>query len=174
MILCGIDPGLHGAVAFLYDDHAEVYSIPIEEVDTGKKTKKGKPKIKEVYKEQELLSLLSKVKPDFVMIESQHYRPKDHAYILSKLMYGYALVKGICMGLGYDVRTITSAAWKKKIGLPTGATKENSLVLAWELFPNLSDQLKLQQDHDKAEALLIAYYGKILAEKAGKPKRKRK
>lgn len=65
---------------------------------------------------------------------------------------------------------VTPAKWKKHFGLK-GSDKEPSRQRALELFPLTAEQLKRKMDHPRAEALLIARYGGLLAkiEAGGEP-----
>ncbi|OMP07387.1 hypothetical protein COLO4_07383 [Corchorus olitorius] len=62
-----------------------------------------------------------------------------------------------------DAPLVSSPLWKKEFELTgAGSTKDDSRRIASTLFPSLSDQLKRKKDHGRAEALLIAAYGKGL------------
>ena len=52
----------------------------------------------------------------------------------------------------------TPAQWKRKHGL--SKDKEASRRLALDLFPSLAERLRRKKDADRAEALLIAAYGR--------------
>ena len=54
---------------------------------------------------------------------------------------------------------INPVKWKKEVGLPKGAAKELSISLAKNLFPDSSKFLTRKKDHNRAEAILIGYYG---------------
>ncbi|CAN1250157.1 Holliday junction resolvase MOC1, chloroplastic [Linum perenne] len=75
--------------------------------------------------------------------------------------FGYGLWIGILVASGYSVVPVPSLTWKNKFRL-TGenATKDESRRLASTLFPSLSSSLTRKKDHGRAEALLIAAYGK--------------
>jgi crossover junction endodeoxyribonuclease RuvC len=57
------------------------------------------------------------------------------------------------------MRKVQPATWKDWYSL-TGKKKAASLHTARTLFPALTDRLKLQKHHNRAESLLIAHYGR--------------
>lgn len=81
--------------------------------------------------------------------------------------FGYGLWIGILVGLGFSVVPVPSLLWKNKFEL-TGSmsTKDDSRRVASALFPSLSSELRRKKDHGRAEALLIAAYGKGLKMKS--------
>ncbi|MBA0836025.1 hypothetical protein Goarm_008269 [Gossypium armourianum] len=77
--------------------------------------------------------------------------------------FGYGLWIGILVASGFSVVPVSSLSWKREFELAgAGSTKDDSRRLASTLFPSLSDMLKRKKDHGRAEALLIATYGKGL------------
>ncbi|KAK8513394.1 hypothetical protein V6N12_052583 [Hibiscus sabdariffa] len=80
--------------------------------------------------------------------------------------FGYGLWIGVLVASGFSVIPVPSLSWKKEFELTgAGSTKDDSRRLASTLFPSLSDMLKRKKDHGRAEALLIAAYGKGLRTK---------
>lgn len=62
-----------------------------------------------------------------------------------------------CCDVPYTL--VTPASWKKFHGLK-GSDKERSRLRAIQLFPELSERLKRKKDQNRAEAALIAEYGR--------------
>ncbi len=56
------------------------------------------------------------------------------------------------------VRLVNASVWTSAMGV--GRDKEESLELARTLWPNLAPMLKLKKHHNRAQALLIAEYGR--------------
>ncbi|MQL99471.1 hypothetical protein Taro_032186 [Colocasia esculenta] len=78
--------------------------------------------------------------------------------------YTYGLWIGILVATGFSVVPVISRSWKDHFGLNgSQALKDASRETAISLFPSLSSQLKRKKDHGRAEALLIAAYGKTLS-----------
>lgn len=77
--------------------------------------------------------------------------------------FGYGLWIGILVASGFSVIPVPSAVWKNEFRLSgRSSTKDDSREAASMMFPSLSSQLKRKKDHGRAEALLIAAYGKSL------------
>ncbi|KAI5411751.1 variant 5 [Lathyrus oleraceus] len=75
--------------------------------------------------------------------------------------FGYGLWIGILVSSGFTVVPVPSFTWKAKFELSGSKTaKDDSRKLASTLFPSLSSLLSRKKDHGRAEALLIAAYGK--------------
>ncbi|PNY15842.1 hypothetical protein L195_g012546 [Trifolium pratense] len=75
--------------------------------------------------------------------------------------FGYGLWIGILVSSGFTVVPVPSFTWKAKFELSGSKTsKDDSRKLASQLFPSLSSLLTRKKDHGRAEALLIAAYGK--------------
>ena len=81
------------------------------------------------------------------------YRP-------AKLTESAALWRGIAYGLRYRVAEVAPAKWKRSVGLPVGATKNDSRLRAMELYPEVAASVALVKDDGRAEALLVAHYGR--------------
>jgi crossover junction endodeoxyribonuclease RuvC len=143
----GIDPGLTGAVARLTDDDgATVDDMPVAD--------------KQVLP-MELCKLL---RPDYhdswlIVIERQQAFPRDGRVQAFRTGFNYGVVKAVAMMDVCRVEIISAAVWKKEFGL-LKKDKGASRLKAIELFPELADRLNLGIHHGRAEALLIAEYGR--------------
>ncbi|KAL0371044.1 UNVERIFIED_CONTAM: Holliday junction resolvase MOC1, chloroplastic [Sesamum angustifolium] len=77
--------------------------------------------------------------------------------------FGYGLWIGILVASGYSVVPVPSLLWKNEFKLAGNrSSKDDSRDLATTLFPSMNSMLKRKKDHGRAEALLIAAYGKGL------------
>jgi hypothetical protein len=78
-------------------------------------------------------------------------------------MFGFGRSVGVVEMLfaarGIPYRFVTPIAWKKHFGL-TGKDKDAARALALELFPAASGLLQRKKDVGRADALLIAEYGR--------------
>ena len=70
---------------------------------------------------------------------------------------GYGEIIGVLATLGLGYRAISPAVWKREMGLQR-AEKADSRRKAQELYPTAS--LARVKDHGRAEALLIAEWGR--------------
>jgi hypothetical protein len=73
---------------------------------------------------------------------------------------GYYLWKGIFCALQIPREYVRPADWKAKMML--GASKDLSRSRCAQLFPDLTPMLVHKNDHDRAEAVLLAEYGRRL------------
>ncbi|XP_012065841.1 Holliday junction resolvase MOC1, chloroplastic isoform X1 [Jatropha curcas] len=177
----GIDPDLSGAVALLKIDDsgfsAQVFDTPCLKVLVGKRIRKrlDAKSIVELLRNFDApvgmadsfgkLLLFQKL---FVLgttayIEQSSPFPQDGKQGWWSGGFGYGLWIGTLVASGFSVVPVPSVTWKKKFELSgSGYTKDDSRRVASTLFPSLSSSLKRKKDHGRAEALLIAAYGKGL------------
>jgi crossover junction endodeoxyribonuclease RuvC len=150
MKIVGIDPGVTGAIAYLDDDDVRVYDMPRDMDGIAGAT---------VYR------LLAKWEPDEVYIERTHAMPING----SKATYSLGDSNGSLRTAAHILRTpliwVPSRQWQSQFSLYGGGwtdkeRKNRSRWRAQELFPTLADQLMKIKDHNRAEALLIAEYGR--------------
>jgi Holliday junction resolvasome RuvABC endonuclease subunit len=145
-ILCGIDPGAKGALAFIDARTGRlvaVYALPVREV-------RGKT----VVDEDQLLALLRTHRPDEVWIEDVFSSPQMG--VVGAFSFGEN--KGHCKMAAKAVaghyETVSPAVWKRDLACT--ADKNSSRRRARQLFPN---DVQLLKSEAKCEAALIALYG---------------
>jgi len=157
MIIVGIDPGLTGAVAIL-SPHGQldvaVYDCPITQVVKGKSKKNE-------YLPYAMAELLAGLPPDstHVYIEKVGAMPGQGVTSMFNFGKGFGLWIGIIAALKLPVTFVTPQAWKKEL-MAGMRDKDAARIRAMELFPDMSEQLKRKKDIGRADALLIAEYGR--------------
>ena len=149
-VICGIDPGLTGALSFICDDVVEVEDMPTVANPTGK----GR-----VVQEHSVAHILKEYNPHLVIIEKQQAMPGQGVSSMFKIGEGYGILKGVCAALDLRTRIITAPTWKRASGL-IGKEKDASRGLAMQLWPSQTDFFVRRKDHGRADAALIAKYGK--------------
>ncbi|KAH1067107.1 hypothetical protein J1N35_032094 [Gossypium stocksii] len=157
----GIDPDLSGALALLKCDSsgssAQVFDSPHLPVQVGNRVRKR-------LDARSIVRLLQSLEAPIgtaAYIEQSVPFPKDGKQGWWSGGFGYGLWIGILVASGFSVVPVSSLSWKREFELTgAGSTKDDSRRLASTLFPSLSDMLKRKKDHGRAEALLIAAYGK--------------
>lgn len=159
----GIDPDSHGALALLRwtesDSSAQVFDSPHLKVLVGKRLRR-RLDAKAIV--QLLQSLDAPVGTTAYLEQSIPY-PRDGKQGWWSGGFGYGLWIGILVASGFSVVPVPSVSWKNQFGLyGGGSTKDDGRRVASTLFPPLSPLLKRKKDHGRAEALLIAAYGKGL------------
>lgn len=158
MIYVGIDPGVSGAVAVI--DRGSLYVH-----DPVLFTKRGKSRISP-YWAITLFSDLTAVDQVSVMIEEQWPRPGEGALGAFTAGYNFAIYEAAARANGAKIDYVLPQAWKKHYGLifPAGTdlkyVKTASRVKAADLFPASADFFKRVKDDGRAEATLIADWGR--------------
>ncbi|WRX33695.1 hypothetical protein QQP08_026182 [Theobroma cacao] len=159
----GVDPDLSGALALLRTDSsgcsAQVFDSPHLPVRVGNRVRKR-------LDARSIVQLVRSLEAPIgtaAYIEQSIPYPKDGKQGWWSGGFGYGLWIGILVASGFSVVPVPSLLWKKGFELTgAGSTKDDSRRIASTLFPSLSDLLKRKKDHGRAEALLIAAYGKGL------------
>lgn len=153
MIVAAIDPGKSGALAILYpDDFVEVFDVPM----AGNKpawTEWG----------QTWGNAIGLAAPDLFLIEDVHSMPKQG--VTSSFTFGETLgfVHGVALRSAPAARFEwpSPSLWMRKMGMPrAGDNGSASREEARRLMPALIPSLVRVKDHGRAEAALIAYYGR--------------
>ncbi len=157
MFIVGIDPGLSGAVAIINDatKYQYVFDIPI--MQRGKTKGKNELDCRSLYLKLEPLTL----QEETVVFYLEQVNSMPGQGVTSMFSMGHTLggIKGIIASLGFELRMILPQKWKKYFNL--NSDKELSRATAIKMFPQMVESLQRKKDADRAEALLIARYGKI-------------
>lgn len=151
--IIGIDPGLDGGVALIARDGVSVFDTPTIQVKKSKRE----------YAIPEMVRLLRDSDPARVIIEAVHSMPRQGVTSSFNFGKGYGLWLGITAALGYPYDLVTPQRWKSVMLDGMAKDKGASRVRAMQLFPLVSDRLARVKDEGRAEALLIAEYGRRLA-----------
>lgn len=142
----GIDPGLKGAIAVYDRDGYRSEEMPIMA-----KNGKGKNCINAVG----VVEILRSMGKQSVYLEKVHSMPGQGVASMFSMGDSYGCLRGVIMTLGYPLVLVTPQTWKKYYTL--GKDKEQCRARAIEMFPD--ENFNRKKDVDRAEALLIAYYG---------------
>jgi hypothetical protein len=145
-MIIGIDCGYRtGGVALVGGDWAEVHDLP-------------------TYSEGgvDVLALMDIIKSvekvDHIYIERQQAMPRQGVVSTFKLGYGFGQISSTCALSKVAFSLVAPAKWKRDLALPKD--KDSARRLAQQWFPELSERLKRKKDEHRAEALLIAKWGK--------------
>lgn len=145
MIVVGIDPGKTGAIALL-DDGAVVAIIDMPEDSST------------------LAHVLEPLPTRATyVIEKVNAMPRGGVKMGAQSMYnfgfGCGVIEGVLAAQHRALCYVTPQTWKRRAGL-IGEPKESSLMLARELHPEARAWLTLKKHHGRAEAILIADFGR--------------
>jgi len=152
--IMGIDPGISGAICLLNTKTKEqkVYDMPLYTVTL--KSKKKRKKVDGVGVKQ--ICLMHRIKKCF--IEEVGGMPGQGGMTSFNFGHAYGSVLGVLDALGIVYDTIRPQVWKKYYSL--AKDKSASISLASELSTNGSKDWWLKKHDGRAEAFLIANYGK--------------
>jgi crossover junction endodeoxyribonuclease RuvC len=156
MIVAGVDPGKTGALAILYGDNTvEFFDVPRVMLKN-----KDVPAYAEWQTNWHMALTLAGV--DKAVIEDVAARPGQGVSSMFKfgrtLGFAHAIVLGVRPRPA--VQFTTPGQWKAKLGL-LNSSKGASREKAVSLFPSVESRLTRVKDDGRAEALLIAHYGRI-------------
>ena len=153
MIVAGIDPGKTGALAITYPDGA----VLMFDVPTNKLRGKEVPAWHEWQKSW--AQALEFSTPDLIVIEEVSARPGQG--VTSMFTFGRTLgfVHALAVACGASVQTVTPSVWKGKLGL-LNSSKGASREKATGLYPRAAAGLSRVKDDGRAEAILLAHYGR--------------
>ena len=144
-MIAGIDCGYRtGGVALIGDDAAEVHDLPVWSeggVDM-----------------RQLLDILSGQGVDHIFIERQQAMPRQGVSSTFKLGFAFGQIVATAALSGIPYTLVTPVKWKRSMNLPKDKDSARRMAVQW--FPDLSKQLSRKKDEHRAEALLIALYGR--------------
>lgn len=156
MIVCGIDPGLHGAISFFRpsDGALHCYDMPTRMKQNGKREVDAVRVaflVRRYCFERKSLALVENV-GDGVFLGRK-------VSALSWFAFGKAVGAplGALAALGVPVIEVRPAVWKALMGVT--ADKNTSRAMAQKLFPRYAEKFKRVKDDGRAEAALMAQYG---------------
>ena len=155
MIVCGVDPGKDGAIAFVSPAGAVLHAMPTIESAKGR-AEYDVPRIAELLHAAE-----------HVFIEKLQPLPMKHGGSIANYQrgMGLGLLVGICTAKRIAFTLVRPQDWQKAMHAGTSGedTKQRSIVAAQRLFPDvdLRRTERCKGPHDgKADALLIAEFGR--------------
>lgn len=151
-LILGIDPGLTGAIALIgpgqkFHSVEDMFVMP-----NGKKST-----VKNQINSAALATYLRAHRADiaFAVLEQVNTMPGQGIATNGSLMHSLGCIEGVLATLEIPVHMVHPARWKKALGLTKD--KDSGRTMAQRLFP--SAPLARMKDHNRADALLLAYYG---------------
>ena len=155
-VILGIDPGLHGALAFVElvggTPRVEVVDMPIvaKQVNGMRRSRIDKPALADL-----IASRVHTLR--CVVIEDVHALPKDGPVQAFTFGYGLGLLHGICQVYDLSVINVPPGLWKSKYGL--NSDKHKSRAVASRFFPHNASVWSRAKDDGRAEAALLGLLG---------------
>lgn len=154
-LVVGIDPGYSGAMVFLYPDGSvKVFDVPTQKI--GGKTHPSYGEWARTW-----AAALAEACPDRIVIEKVSSMPGQGVSSTFKFGASWGFVKALAHSCGAEVYDPSPASWKAKMGL-NGADKNASREKAANMVPAIAPHLTRVKDDGRAEAALLAVYGRSL------------
>lgn len=153
--ILGCDPGINGAFAILTKsgELVEVWDTPTIEIKVGKSNKK---RIAPELLVNELRGKLEMIECAFIeQVASSPQMGSSSSFAFGE---AFGLVKGVLAAMHIPCHTVTPARWKRDLRL--NASKDGSRALAIKQWPKQAGEFKRIKDADRAEAALIADWGR--------------
>jgi crossover junction endodeoxyribonuclease RuvC len=149
----GIDPGFTGAIALL-GDKLEVWDAPVLEVN-GRRQMDLHAMVR-IYRD-----FVRRFSPlPHVFIERVHSMPGSSPRSMFTFGEGYGAWQGMAVALDFPLTRIEPARWKAAMMDGMGKDKDAARLRAALLFPTYAHLFARKQDDGRAEACLIAEYGR--------------
>ena len=157
MIVLGIDIGVTGAIAAIGPDGVcHVEDLPTMPIAGNRIVKR---KIDAAGVRDVILRLVPAGETCIAVIEDVHAGMGRGVAARSSLDLNRGRIEAVLELLRIQTHAIQPRAWKKHHAI-AGGDKADSLFAARERFPELAAQLKRAKDHNRADASLIALYGR--------------
>jgi crossover junction endodeoxyribonuclease RuvC len=151
MKVVGIDPGLSGALWVIIGELGDaVTDMP----RTGFHNSKSG-----FVDGLAVAQWLSSCKPDLIVIEMVGSRPGQGVSSTFKFGAAYGGVVSVCLAYPCEVVLVSPTVWKRHFGL-IGTVKDAARLKALNLVPHMAHKLKRKKDGGRADAALIALYGR--------------
>jgi len=153
MLVIGIDPGKTGALAVIKHEPKEVpvvyavYDTPLFD---------GNYDIFEMYR---LVSNFVGLTTAHFIIEKVHSMPGQGVASMFNFGMGYGIWQGIIASTGCPLTYVAPQTWKKAL-MEGMKEKDDARLRVKELFPKACDLVYRKKDTGRADAILIAEYGR--------------
>jgi crossover junction endodeoxyribonuclease RuvC len=157
MVYIGIDPGLNGAVGIIGPDFKIVYDTPTALI-AGEKIKR-----EHLRNAMALLLEPYAYRLDvYAILEHVHAMPKQGVSSSFRFGEGKGIWEGILAAFKIPMELVSPQRWKKEMMADQGKEKKAARLKAMSLFPDMPDAFTRVKDDGRAEAMLMAEYGRRL------------
>lgn len=158
MIVIGIDPGLDGALVALVRGSDATITV----LDTPTLTVQGPKGNKREYNLASMSEMVRSlaVPGTRAFVEKVHSMPGQGVRSMFSMGVGLGAWLGILAGLQIPYELVTPQRWKKALLPDMGKDKDASRLRAIQLFPAHANLFARKKDDGRADAMLIAEYGR--------------
>ncbi|PPB79783.1 hypothetical protein LV82_02574 [Albidovulum inexpectatum] len=143
-VIIGIDPGRNGGMARLYRGDCGMWRVDVIDLPQTP---------------GDLEIALAQARPAaFAVVEKPFYPPHIGIRSIARIAEGYGALKAMLFAAGIPIREVAPREWKASLNVP--ADKAAARRRAEEFFPDDAHQWSRAKDDGRAEAALIAWYGR--------------
>lgn len=164
MIYIGIDPGLDGALAYINLNDAAAPRVAVVDTPTVTvKVTKGNKREYDLAAMSKTLAVLAvegNLDGACAVIEKVHAMPGQGVTSMFSMGYGCGLWEGLLAGLGLPYERVAPQRWQKLMLADEGKGKDAARLQAQRLYPHEAHLFARKKDDGRADALLIAEYGR--------------
>jgi crossover junction endodeoxyribonuclease RuvC len=165
MIVLGIDIGVTGALTALDSRGAvEIRDLPTQQ-QFGKAKTGSKAMVKRRLCPVGLMRLVREFIPagevGLALYEDVHSMPGDSGPAGFSLGESRGIVRAVLELARLDAHAVQPQAWKRHYGIVKDKTGSIARERASILYPSAAPMLARVKDHNRADSLLIAHYGKV-------------
>lgn len=168
MVYVGIDPGLGGALAVIATSgRIIVTDTPVLTIKVGKSKKQIMDNARAVGMIIKVLDHAKQGGHDLhVFIEKVNAMPAIGGRSIGATSafnfgMGYGIWQGILSALKIPYTLVVPVRWKKATMPDANKEKGASIMRVKQLYPHIAEQFKRKKDHGRADAVLIATYGRM-------------
>jgi crossover junction endodeoxyribonuclease RuvC len=153
-MILSFDPGVHGAIAALADSEV----VLLENLPTHVLTAKGKGDRAEldIHTLHTMIAGLGPIEHAFV--EKVGARPGQGVTSMYRFGQAVGSIYATLVVMGIPITHVLPQAWQRHHGI--GPTPDAARQRAVQLYPAIAPRLARKVDSNKADALLIACYGR--------------
>ena len=155
----GIDPGLQGGIATIYNS-GEISILVMPTIKIGKKRILDNAMLAGTFSLSNILDIKR-----YAILEQQQPMPKQGVTSMFSIGYGFGVLKQCLVDFCIPHEVVHAQVWQKEFGISgrKGNTKAQALQICQSLFPdlNLLATDKSKKPHEGiVDAVLIAEYAR--------------
>lgn len=154
-MIIGIDPGLDGAIAVLYEGSLNTIDMPTFTIKKNGQNRR-------IVDVNSLAHIIKDVKTEETkaIVEKVWSRPGNGAAASFSFGHNYGVIIGVLAANQIPMTLVPPAQWKRDMHVLKG--KDAARMRASEIFPQYGALWRRKKDDGRAEAALLAYYGASL------------
>jgi crossover junction endodeoxyribonuclease RuvC len=155
MLIVGIDPGLAGAIAVLDgQDVRLLVDLPVHRIGVA-----HKKALRAELDLHTLHALLAEHAPyTHAFVEKVAARPGQGTVSMFRFGVAFGSITGLLVAMGVPMTMVQPKDWQRHHGI--GPAPDAARQRAVQLYPQTAPQLARKCDAHKADALLLAVYGR--------------